>query len=269
MLKLTMLMDNDALPGFAFEWGLSVAIELPSKHLWLWDCGKTGAFFDNAKKLGIDVLKAEGLAISHGHYDHTGGLEALREAGFDAPIMMHPAGLQKRWSIQPEKTHEIGIPGPLPNIKPIIATTKLDAGLTMVTAISRAANRFQAVDGFFLNLEGNKPDLVPDDSLLVIDDQGQITVVLGCCHAGLGNSLEQIKKDLGIQTVHTVVGGLHLFDADDQALEETAQVLKSFSVEHLFTGHCTGKAIARLQDRLDIPITQTLSGMVIVLNSGC
>ncbi len=268
MIKLTMLMDNKALPGFAFEWGLSVAIELPSKHLWLWDCGKTGDFLDNAKKLGVDVLKAKGLAISHGHYDHAGGLEALHAVGFDAPIMMHPAGLQRRWSIQPEKTHEIGIPGPLPSITPITSATKLDDGLTMVTEISRAADRFQAVNGFFLNLEGNKPDQVPDDSFLVIDDQDQITVILGCCHAGLGNSLEQLKKELGVQTVHTVVGGLHLFNANEKALEETALALESFNVEKLFTGHCTSdNAIAQLQDRLDIPVIQTLSGMVIRI--GC
>ena len=268
MTRLTMLIDNKALPGFQAEWGLSVALELDDGQLWLWDCGATEKFLENAATLGLDIRPVQGLAISHGHWDHTGGLDALAAAGFHAPIHMHPAGLEKRWRYRADKpSKEIGIPGSLPAIQPVSDVAKLAPGLTMVADIARIPGRFEAVDGFYSDCDCSRPDRVTDDALLLIESEGTTSVLLGCCHSGLRNSLDHLRSRLGVQKVQTLIGGLHLFDAQDELpLRETAAAIEDYGVEQVFTGHCTGeKGLEYLKKILSIPVHETLAGMRIGL----
>jgi 7,8-dihydropterin-6-yl-methyl-4-(beta-D-ribofuranosyl)aminobenzene 5'-phosphate synthase len=91
-LRIFVLADNTAQPGFQAEHGLSLALELPDGGLWLWDTGQTGLFLTQARRLGLDLTRARGVALSHGHYDHTGGLEhLLRLPGFRGEVVAHPA----------------------------------------------------------------------------------------------------------------------------------------------------------------------------------
>ena len=149
MLSLNILIDNKALPGFHAEWGFAVSIE-HKNNVWLWDAGASPLFIENAKKLQIDIKKAQGLAISHGHWDHTGGLSALQEQGYTLPLYMHPDGLKKKYALEPDGTYrEIGIPGVLPKITEVHANYELMPGLTMFANITRLPTAFQAIQGFY------------------------------------------------------------------------------------------------------------------------
>ena len=108
-VSVAILCDNEAsAPAFGCEWGLSMAIQLPSGALWLWDTGKTGLFLKNAETMGITAARAQGLALSHGHYDHTGGLGVLLAAGFAGSVHAHPACARERWSADPKGPRPIG-----------------------------------------------------------------------------------------------------------------------------------------------------------------
>ncbi len=246
--RVVVLCDNSALPGLGCEWGLSLAVDLGPETaeggggLWLWDTGQTGLCVENARALGVDVAAARGLALSHGHYDHTGGLDALLAAGFSGAIHAHPACALERFAEEPDgkPRRSIGPPRPLPEFAPAGPVTELAPGLTLLTDIARAPEAFQAVRGFSFDSDGGRPDHVPDDAFLVLDGASGPVVILGCCHSGLANSLAAARARLGLTRIHAVLGGLHLFNAGQAAVEETARALDEFGVELLAAGHCTG-----------------------------
>lgn len=261
-----MLMDNKALPGFTAEWGLCVAIEY-GDDLWLWDAGASDIFLKNAEQLGVDVMAAKGIAISHGHWDHTGGLPRLQEAGFSGPIFMHPVGLSKKYRFKSDDVpKDIGVPDPLPTISEVYGSREIAPGMTMVADIPRQPGNYEAVDGFYSEPDKVIPDRLPDDAYLVIRDGERVHVLLGCCHSGLRNSLDHLKKNQGISQFDTLIGGLHLYAAEEGAMKEAADVIHEFGVKQVFTGHCTGdKGLAYLRQHLQCEVQETLAGMVIEL----
>ena len=105
------------------------------------------------------------------------------------------------------------------------------------------------------------PDTVPDDACLVADVPQGPLVLLGCCHSGLGNTLFHLRERLGLASVHTIVGGLHLTDASGSALEETVAILHEFDVRRLFVGHCTGNTALSA-------LGTSFSGTTVVTGSG-
>jgi 7,8-dihydropterin-6-yl-methyl-4-(beta-D-ribofuranosyl)aminobenzene 5'-phosphate synthase len=236
---VTILMDNESAPGLASEWGFAAAIRQDGRF-WLWDTGQSAAFLANAALLGIAPQEADGLALSHGHYDHTGGVTALLNAGYHGPIFAHPDFARQRFNTTKTPVRPIGIPCAVPEFTEVEQTCALTKSITMVTGIPRLPNNFQATKGFFFDESGNTPDPVNDDAFLVLDTPRGTVVLLGCCHSGLMNSLLCMKDRLGIASVHAVIGGLHLFNADRKALEETVEACRMFRVQQLVPGHCTG-----------------------------
>ncbi|EMG38631.1 metal-dependent hydrolase, beta-lactamase superfamily II [Desulfocurvibacter africanus PCS] len=251
-----VLVDNrSGGQGLGSEWGLSLLVAAGGQK-WLWDTGKSGLFLDNAKRLGLDLSHIDGLALSHGHYDHVGGLVALVDAGFSGPIAAHPALTRQRFSIKASEHKEIGmeaglralLPG---RLQPVSNNRSLAPGLRFVTDIPRRPGRFTATANFYLDQEASKPDSVPDDAFLLMDTPRGAVVVLGCCHSGLANSLLQAAELAKAKKLHAVVGGMHLYSAGQDAQEEAAEVLETLECEIIFPGHCTGDAsISFLEQRI-------------------
>lgn len=247
--RVVVLCDNETEQPEALghEWGLALAVDVPGHGLWLWDTGQTDLFLKNAAMLDLDAGAARGLALSHGHYDHTGGLAALMAAGFAGVVHAHPACALPRFAEEKggRPRRSIGPPLPLPDFTPAGPLTVLAPGLILLTDIPRAPGAFQAVQGFSLDAHGAQPDPVPDDAFLVLETGQGPVAILGCCHSGLGNSLACARERLGHRRFFAVLGGLHLFQADTQAVQETARALEEFGVRQLVAGHCTGR------DRVD------------------
>lgn len=242
--RISILCDNaTAHPDCGAEWGLSMAVDLGAgQGLWLWDTGQTDVFLRNAKALGVDAAKANGLALSHGHYDHTGGLGALARAGFCGRVVAHPSCAKARYAFEGEERPRkaVGVPAALPEFTAAGPVTELAPGLTLLADIPRAPGRFQSVAGFSYDTAGHEPDPVPDDAFLVLETAQGPVAVLGCCHSGLANSLAAATERLGITAFHAVLGGLHLYNTGEKALAETAETLRAYGIRQLVAGHCTG-----------------------------
>jgi 7,8-dihydropterin-6-yl-methyl-4-(beta-D-ribofuranosyl)aminobenzene 5'-phosphate synthase len=217
-LGIAVLADNAALPGFEGEHGLSMALTLPAGGLWLWDTGQTGLFLANAKRLGLDLAMARGVALSHGHYDHTGGLEyLLRLPGFRGEVVAHPAFAIPHYRRSESRLAcDIGCPCPevllsSSRLRVVHSDARLDGqGLFMLTAIPRKPGNPQAVQDMYLDPRGEWSDIIPADACLVFKRGEDMAVILGCCHSGLANTLEDVRRRFGAGR-YAVGGGLHLW----------------------------------------------------------
>ena len=246
-VHIGVLMDNTCrTPEFGHEHGLSMAVTLENGHTWLWDTGQTHLFLANAHAMGIRAETAFGVALSHGHYDHTGGLDGLLDAGFSGRIHAHPEFARTRFSIAPDRPirdialRTSDLPRILSRHVPVTASSPLDDGLTMITDIARIPGRFEPVRGFYRDRSGRIPDPVPDDACLLLETASGTVLILGCCHSGFANTWNHIQNTRGICRLHAVIGGLHLMHAPQWAWEETAAALQETGADRILPCHCTG-----------------------------
>lgn len=264
MARISVLMDNSGAYSLASEWGLAMALEDDAGGFWLWDTGASPKFLENALAMGVEPLRAQGLALSHGHYDHTGGLEALRRAGFSGPILAH-AGLNRpRWALHKDKIEPVGIPTPLERFEAVSGTRQLTPDLTFITDIPRLPGLPQSLHNLFLDPESREQDPVPDDAFLLLNTRRGPVAVLGCCHAGLENTLACLRDRLGVKRLYALVGGAHLHDANRERLDGAVRAIREFQVERLYLGHCTGKiGLDALTAFLPCPVEPLCSGLVL------
>jgi len=257
MLYLSVLIENNAADGFVCEHGLSFLLESDDAVI-LFDTGESGAFLDNAARMGCDLGKVTHVVLSHGHFDHSGGLGValrhLREKknGTDLPpVIGHPGVLAVRkrspghpnghkmldmpddsrkelaswpqqFSVSPMKiTDSIVFLGEVPHRQP-----------EMCTLVGHAD-----YNGVF------DKDMIHDDTgLAYITDKGLI-IVAGCSHSGIVNVMEHAKAVTGVQTIRAVYGGLHCKDMTPENVEKTRNALKAENLEELYACHCTGDAL--------------------------
>lgn len=249
MLKLSVLCDDKASSDkFLPEHGVSVLVELPNGHRWLFDTGATDAFLQNAGRMGISLDNLTGIAISHGHYDHTGGLIFYPRLKGSPPIFGHPYIWHKQYEVKPgAPTKVVGMPDMARRyagqaFKPVRNVTKLDDELYFFTDVPREAGSYSPVLDKFFNEDGTGQCPIIDDATLVVKTPQGLIAIFGCAHAGYVNILKAIETQFPQDKFLAVIGGLHLKEADDKVLEqafaETEKVKgKDFS---FLCSHCTG-----------------------------
>ena len=274
--RIVVLMDN-SVPVWPFvaEWGLSLAIFTENGGFWLRDIGASDLVFQNADSLGLDITKAKGFSLSHGHWDHANALPQLLKRGFKGKVYTHPSYSKPRYAIRPNKAPNfIGVD---PQIPPLIRemevevhqSIELENGLIMICDIPRRPGFFQPGISqkehvFFDDKQGKTPDFVPDDNFLLMSTPKGFVVILGCCHSGLANSLSHLKDLTGISKIHSIVGGTHLFAGDKSAYKEAVDVLREFDIDLVYPMHCTGmEAWAFLYNHLPGKVKAVGSGSVI------
>jgi 7,8-dihydropterin-6-yl-methyl-4-(beta-D-ribofuranosyl)aminobenzene 5'-phosphate synthase len=243
-LAVAVLSDNTVeKPGIHAEHGLSLSIRYHGKHL-LFDTGASDLLLRNARELGISLQDIDAIVLSHGHYDHTGGLSAVRRIS-DAPVYAHPSIASARYSHRNGNVRSIGFPRGRA-FETILADMHLSdkpqrIGDFYLTGLIPRANPFEKPSQhFFLDREGTVADSIIDDQGLFINTRKGLVIFLGCCHAGFVNTLSHIRKISGEKRIHWIVGGTHLLGASNHLLDETLQALKDFTIDRISPLHCSG-----------------------------
>ncbi|VGO19948.1 MBL fold metallo-hydrolase [Pontiella sulfatireligans] len=275
-VKISILMDNRAKPGFLSEHGFAVWIESGNQKL-LFDAGGSDALTHNAERMGIDLSAANYLVLSHGHYDHTGYVAELLNQHPHVKVLMHPKATQQRYSIHPGKgPKDISMPSEAASVlqaHPSDQKTvteephELWPWLGSSGAIPRTHPLEDTGGPFFMDAEGRVPDHIEDDLALWIKTPRGLVILTGCCHAGLINTVEQIKTVTGETSIYAVIGGLHLKAAKEPRIAATLDALKQWNPDYLIPCHCTGdNVIDILQQELGYCVKPGRSGMQLMIS---
>lgn len=265
-LRLTIVVENSASLGNSSVWaqhGLSIFLELnfgSERMKLLMDTGASSeVMMHNADALDLDLCHLDLICLSHGHYDHTGGLmSVLQRVNGRVCVLAHPDIFAPKLKERPT----LNFIGP-----PFTRTQAEAAGAIMLDCQVPAAvapgvmttgevprlENFEKVVGFWTVKDGQYcQDIIPDDQALAASLPGKgLAVITGCAHSGIINTIRHAQKITGVEKLYAVIGGFHLMDADDGRIDATAEALKGLDPAIVRPGHCTGqKAICRLQEAL-------------------
>ncbi len=246
---ITVLIDNHASgPRLLAEHGLAVWLDVGTQRL-LFDTGQTSALLANARQAGVDLATAGTIILSHGHYDHTGGLaDALQTIDGSVTIYAHADATRPKYHRAGPIVRSIGIPARCleslhqrrANLRTVGGPTEIALGVFLTGAVPRRHPEEQVDEGFRLDAEGRAVDALLDDQSLFLRTERGTIVLLGCAHAGVINTLDYISHLTGGDRIHTVLGGMHLRSASAERIAWTLDAFRRFSIERLYPAHCTG-----------------------------
>ena len=262
-MKLTVLVENKALdPRVKRAHGLSLFIRA-KEHTILFDFGPRGELLlENAAALGVDLSAVDVAVLSHGHNDHSGGLEAFLEKNHSAKVYVHRRAFLPHFAQAGEKFNDISADPALPErygarIVLVEGNYRIDDALILISEVEEAVPKFSTNHTL---LEGADAARVPDDfaheQSLLIRESGKTVLLGGCAHKGITNIIRSAEAVEG-RVPDAVFAGFHMtnpglgVDEDPAAVANAGTELKRWPCRY-YTGHCTGDApYAQLKTVLD------------------
>lgn len=254
-LRLRVLVENTSpRADLVAEHGFAALLET-ERGIVLFDTGAAPeSLASNARTLGEDLGRVEAVVLSHGHYDHTGGLPAATAAAPDATLYAHDEAAAPRWARRFGVSKAIGLPkasaaalvrAPL---QAVDAPVVLHQGVLLSGPVYGRPAASQR--GFFAERRGRPvPDPFEDELFLLARGPAGWVLVSGCCHRGVANTLAHARSLIEREPIRTVVGGLHLRRARRKNLAEASAAIEKAGVEELLLGHCTGERAIRYFER--------------------
>lgn len=250
-IRITCLVDNTAQRSSALwgEHGVAFLIETQTDRVLL-DTGQSGTvLLHNMGVLGLDPRTISALAVSHAHYDHTGGLPALLEKTRPSlPLYAHADLFRERFSLHHDEPAPIGMPigrDALTSRVTLHLSERPQAICPGVWTTGEIAPRPEpegrSAHHVVRDAGGWAPDPYRDDLSLVIELPAGVVLLCGCCHAGLLNTLALVTHTFD-RPVIAIAGGTHLVSADQEQLQHVGDVLLEHrSIRRLYLNHCSGE----------------------------
>ncbi len=259
-VRVTILCENSASPPLPVlgEHGFAAFIETGHGN-YLFDTGQGLSLSHNAKYLKKDLSTINSVFLSHGHYDHTGGLTHVVKVKGRVQVFAHPDIFAKKYAAVKTNGQEnkkyVGMQCERGELERLGAEFTLDTAgrevakdIYLTGEVPRLTDYEKGDARLLVEKEGAifSDPLLDDQSLVIKTDQG-LLIVLGCAHAGLINTVRLISGHFTHERIHTIVGGTHLGFLTDDQLDKTIADLKHCDFQQLGASHCTGpKAAARL-----------------------
>ena len=238
--QITTIIDNHAPSSPLYgEHGLSILIET-NKNKILMDVGQSNLFAANANTLGIKIEEITDLVISHGHYDHTGGLQSFFDKNTTAKIYIHQAGLNNKFNVN----KYIGISEPL---KPILLqratmitnNTEITKNIHLIANTKIYNQELTNFQNMYIEENGEiKTDTFEDELFLAIIKNNQVNIITGCAHRGITNIM-QTATELFNLPVNLIYGGLHLRSSGESRRKSIIQKIDEIGINKIITNHCT------------------------------
>ncbi len=272
-IRIRVLIDNArGATGLKSQWGLSFWIETPEARVLL-DCGGSGAFLHNARRLREPIETADAFVLSHGHFDHGGGVFDVVSAAPSARLVLHPGALVPRWSLRKNgKVDPLGLPDrSLSALRAVperliwaVAPIEVAPGVWASGPVPRRRELEEAERTFFLDTACTVRDHVVDDQALWIETPVGLIVLCCCAHIGVMNTVQHVRETVarrcaadaadltapsaadGLPAVRALLGGMHLLLARKERLQATADYLEALDLELCAPCHCTGKRATAL-----------------------
>jgi 7,8-dihydropterin-6-yl-methyl-4-(beta-D-ribofuranosyl)aminobenzene 5'-phosphate synthase len=277
-IALTIIMDNYVQSsGLIAEHGWSILIESGEDRI-LFDFGASHNIIPNLKQLGFTAHMINKIFISHGHYDHTGGLYYIaRSAGRQIKLFTHPAVFEKKYKlIRKLKKTYIGMP--------FEKDVYSDYGISFMTgkeSLNISGNIYstgeieqilpfeRSSNNFLIKRNGfNRSDDLRDDTSLIIDTQKGIILITGCAHRGLISSIRQAQKISGKGHFNAVIGGFHLANKDRSYMEKILLELKDTSIDLIVPAHCSGvEGYRAIKEAFGVKCQHGYTGKKIIFNN--
>ncbi len=233
-MKITALTENTSnKPHIGCEHGLSLYIET-SRHTILFDSGQSDLFSQNAKKLGVDLEQVDFAVLSHGHYDHSGGLKRFLQINRSAPVYLNRHAFEPHFN---GSDKDIGVDRSLQTNDRLIYTDEefeIADGISLFACNTRITS--YRIDNAGLRMIKNgalHPDDFSHEHYLLIRENGKRVLISGCSHKGILNIMEWFEPDV-------LVGGFHFSKRElDEKLAADARTLNRYPTTY-YTCHCTG-----------------------------
>ncbi len=269
-LRITTLSENTAgFPGALAEWGLSVLVQTDDLNILL-DTGASISVSHNAPIFDLDLSTIDRIVLSHGHYDHTGGLkEVLKHIGKQVEVIAHPDIWAKKYARGEGFERYIGIPFPREELEALGASFTLSKEPVWITddivttGEIPMTTEYEEIERMLYVKEDDQwlPDpLLDDRALIIVTDEG-LVVILGCAHRGAINTIRHAQEITGVEQIHTVIGGTHLIGASEERVLRTASAFQELGVQRVGVSHCTGLPSSML-------LAQQLGGSFFFNNTG-
>ena len=247
MIVKALVENTSVSKDFGSEHGLSLYMET-KKHKILFDVGASDLFLQNAQKLKVNIADIDFLVISHGHYDHGGGLRTFLRDNTRAEVFVHRQAFEKHYARRPsDKLDFIGIEEILKENKQLIATSDrffICKGIQVFSNVIQKEPLVKSNNGLLTQQNGQMTDdTFAHEQNLVIEEDGKTLLVTGCAHNGIINILEHFNTLQG-RIPDYVIGGFHLSsrssgNEDSDTIDRIGKYLMGTKAKY-YTCHCTG-----------------------------
>ncbi len=242
------LVENTALSkNFGCEHGLSLYIESKDRKI-LFDVGASGLFLENAKKLDTNISDVDYLIISHGHFDHGGGLSVFLRENEKAKVFLHRFAFEKYYALRANGELEyIGLDEKLRQNGRMVFTSDrflISEGIELFSNVTQKEPLPKSNNGLFMEQNGEiVQDVFAHEQNLLIEENGKTLLVTGCAHNGIINILEYFCELKGRMPDY-VIGGFHLFSRSSgneapEMIDKISEYLRETKAK-FYTCHCTG-----------------------------